>query len=98
VERDVRDGQHRNTTERIDYFTTAYFHAPDDLRADAEQAGLAPRGVFGVEGPGWILPDFDERWASPDQRAGLLHVARLLETEPSVLGCSAHLLVIATKP
>lgn len=97
VERDVRDGQHRNDTDRIDYFTTAYFHAPDDLRAEAQHAGLAVRGVYGVEGPGWILSDFDDRWANPDQRAALLRVAHLLETEPSVLGCSAHLLVVATK-
>lgn len=26
IERDLRDGQHRNPTERLDYFTTAYFH------------------------------------------------------------------------
>ena len=26
VERDFREGQHRNPTERLDYFTTAYFH------------------------------------------------------------------------
>jgi ubiquinone/menaquinone biosynthesis C-methylase UbiE len=97
VERDIRDGQHRNATERIDYFTTAYFHPPEDLRAETQQAGLAVRGVYGVEGPGWILPDFAERWADPVQRAALLHVARLLETEQSVIGCSAHLLVIASK-
>ena len=97
VERDVHDGQHRNSTERLDYFTTAYFHAPEDLRAEAQRAGLAVKGVYGVEGPGWILSDFDDRWADPDQRAALMKVARLLETEPSVVGCSAHLLVIATK-
>lgn len=97
VERDLRDGQHRNTTERIDYFTTAYFHAPDDLRAEVQHAGLAVRAVYGVEGPGWILGDFSERWGNSDHRAALLHVARLLETEPSVLGCSAHLLVVGSK-
>ncbi len=97
VERDAREGQHRNPTERIDYFTTAYFHLPEDLRAEAQQAGLAVHGVYGVEGPGWILPDFADRWTNPDQRKALLHVARLLEMEPSVIGCSAHLLVVACK-
>ena len=97
VERDVREGQHRNTTERMDYFTTAYFHAPEELRGETQQVGLAVKGLYGVEGPGWILPDFDERWTNPEQRKALLHVARLLESEPSVLGCSAHLLVVATK-
>jgi ubiquinone/menaquinone biosynthesis C-methylase UbiE len=97
VERDVRDGQHRNPTERTDYFTTAYFHAPEDLRVEVQRAGLAVQGLYGVEGPGWILPDFDDRWANSEQRAALLRVARLMESEPSVLGCSAHLLVVATR-
>src|SRR6266850_2312690 len=29
--RDLIDGQHRNDTERGDYFTTAFFHRPDEL-------------------------------------------------------------------
>ena len=98
VERDVRDGQHRNPTERLDYFTTAYFHRPADLRAEVEAAGLAVEGLYGVEGPGWILPDFAARWEDPGRRAAILHAARLLEREPSVLGCSAHLLVAGRKP
>jgi hypothetical protein len=52
-------------------------------------------GVYGVEGPGWTLPDVAERMANPRQRAALLRVARLLETEPAVVGCSAHLLAVA---
>jgi ubiquinone/menaquinone biosynthesis C-methylase UbiE len=98
VERDVRDGQHRNPTERVDYFTTAYFHRPEELRAEVQRAGLTVDGLYGVEGPGWILPDLADRWADPGRRAVILHVARLLEAEPSMLGCSAHLLVVARKP
>lgn len=97
VERDLRDGQHRNPTERLDYFTTAYFHRPEELRTEAERVDLAVQGLYGVEGPGWILPDLAERWADPDRRSSVLHIARLLEAEPSVLGCNAHLLVVACK-
>ncbi|HEY9226097.1 MAG TPA: methyltransferase domain-containing protein [Gemmatimonadaceae bacterium] len=94
VERDTRDGQHRNVTERLDYFTTAYFHRPDELRSEVEQAELKVEGLYGIEGPGWILPDVVERWNDLDRRTALLRTARLLESEPSVLGCSAHLLVV----
>jgi ubiquinone/menaquinone biosynthesis C-methylase UbiE len=97
VEQDVRNGEHRNPTERLDYFTTAYFHRPEDLRAEVQRAGLTVAGLYGVEGPGWILPDLADRWADPDRRAAILHVARLLESQPSVLGCSAHLLVAGCK-
>jgi ubiquinone/menaquinone biosynthesis C-methylase UbiE len=95
VEQDLREGQHRNPTERLDYFTTAYFHRPDELRAEVLGAGLTLEGLFGVEGPGWLLSDVTARLADPRRRADLLQVARLLESEPSVLGVSAHLLVVA---
>jgi hypothetical protein len=53
--------------------------------------------VYGLEGPGWILPDVAERMADADRRAALLRVAGMLETEPSVLGSSAHLLAVAQR-
>jgi ubiquinone/menaquinone biosynthesis C-methylase UbiE len=98
VERDLRDGQHRNPTERLDYFTTAYFHRPDELRTEVLAAGLILDGLYGVEGPGWLFSDVTERLADPRRRADLLQVARLLESEPSVLGVSAHLLAVARSP
>jgi len=98
VEQDLRDGQHRNPTERLDYFTTAYFHRPEELAAEVRAAGLALDGVYGLEGPGWILPDVAERMADAHRRASLLRVARMMETEPSVLGSSAHLLAVAQRP
>jgi ubiquinone/menaquinone biosynthesis C-methylase UbiE len=97
VAEDVRSGQHRNTTERIDYFTTAYFHRPEELRAEIEEAGLVVEGLYGIEGPGWILTDLADRWADSARRATLLHVARLLEREPAMLGSSAHLLAVGRK-
>jgi SAM-dependent methyltransferase len=98
VERDLQDGQHRNPTERPDYFTTAYFHRPEDLRAEVAGAGLAVDGLYGLEGPGWLFPDVAERLADSRRRADLLQVARLFESEPSVVGISAHLLAVARKP
>jgi ubiquinone/menaquinone biosynthesis C-methylase UbiE len=97
VEQDLRDGQHRNVTERVDYFTSAFFHTPAELREEVEGAGLTVEGLYGVEGPGWILPDVEERWSDPERRSVLLDVARLLEAEPAMLGSSAHLLVVGRK-
>ena len=38
-----------------------------------------------------------ERWKDPERREIILEVARALESEPSVVGCSAHLIVVARK-
>jgi hypothetical protein len=95
VARDLREGQHRNSTERVDYFTTAYFHHPGEIAEELTEAGLGVHGVYGIEGPGWLLPDIAERMADDRRRADVLLVARLLESEPSTLGASAHVLVVA---
>lgn len=96
-ERDLLEGQHRNPSGNLDYFTTAYLHRPESLVQEMESAGFREVAVLGVEGPGWLLPDFDARWEDADSRQGILDVAQALEQEPSILGVSAHLLGIGVK-
>jgi SAM-dependent methyltransferase len=96
-DQDLIDGQHRNTTGRPEYFTTAYFHRPEDLRAELEDAGFSDVRVLGVEGVGWMFGDFDQRWSDEALRHDMLNVARALEAEPSIVGASAHLLGIGRK-
>jgi ubiquinone/menaquinone biosynthesis C-methylase UbiE len=97
VERDLADGQHRNPTNHPAYFTTAFFHHPDELRREVTDAGLVLEHLLGVEGPAWLLQDFDAHWGDAGRRERLLGVVRRLEADPTVLGASAHLLVVARK-
>ena len=97
-DRDLADGQHRNETDDANYFTTAYFHRPEDLFQELESAGFGDVQVFGVEGPGWMLSDLDARWENAPLKRDLLDVALALECEPSILGASAHLLGVGRKP
>jgi ubiquinone/menaquinone biosynthesis C-methylase UbiE len=97
VDQDLADGQHRNPDPagRPEFFTTAYFHLPDGLAGEIEQAGFTGVAVYGVEGPGWPLRD---DWADPRRRERLLFAARSVETESSLTGFSPHLIAAATKP
>lgn len=97
VVRDLADGQHRNPTGCLDYFTTAYFHHPEELKTEVEAAGLRHESTLAVEGPGWAAKDFDQRWQDEPRRFQLLDLIRLLEAEPSLLGMSGHIMVIARK-
>ena len=97
VEGDLADGRHYNPTDHVDYFTTAYFHRPDELRREVIDAGFEAEGPYGIEGPGWILPDFEERWSDEKRRETLIQVARTVESEPAMVGVSAHLLVVGRK-
>ena len=88
VDRDLREGQHRNPENVEGWFTTAYFHLPADLCSEAEQAGLKVERLLGVEGPGgWF-----GNW--PDRRERILRAARLAEHVPAL---SPHMLCLARR-
>ncbi len=93
----MRDGQHRNPTGRPQYFTTSFFHRPDDLRAEVIEAGFALEKLVGVQGPGWLAKDLDRRWADPQQRSVILGLLQQVESEETLLGVSLHLLAVARK-
>ena len=95
VERDLREGQHRNPSEHPGWFTTAFFHHPDELVAEVESAGLQVEALLGIEGPaGW----FPGVWESEQGRNAALFAARAVEAEPALVGVSAHVLVVARTP
>jgi SAM-dependent methyltransferase len=98
VRRDLHDGQHRNPLRLPKWFTTAYFHHPDGLRAEIGDAGLELVELVGVEGmAGWLLP-LGERWDDPADRDRILWSARVIEAESSLLGLSPHLIAVARRP
>lgn len=98
VDGDLRDGHHRNPERRPHWFTTAYFHHPDELRAEAVDAGLDVVEVLGVEGVAGWFRQLADRWDDPTDRETILFAARAMESEPSLIGASTHLLMVARRP
>jgi ubiquinone/menaquinone biosynthesis C-methylase UbiE len=92
---DLRDGRHHNPTGNPAYWTTAYFHRPEELASELAAVGLAHETTLAVEGPAWLLPDLDARFADDRRRTILLDALAALEAEPALLGASAHLLAVA---
>jgi SAM-dependent methyltransferase len=98
VDRDLQDGVHENPTGHPEYFATAFFHRPEELRAELTQAGFVVDEVVGLEGPTWLFADIGERWANDTRRATLLAHLRRIEKEPALSGLSAHLVAVGKKP
>ena len=97
VNHDLRDGQHRNPNEHPEYFTTAFLHRPEELKSEIEAVGFDFQGLFGIQGPAWLLQNLEEQWADPNCRGRLLNIARSLESEPSMIGVSTHIMAIGRK-
>ena len=97
VYRDLESGQHRNPTSNSLYFTTAYFHRPDEFIQEIEESGLRLMKTLAVDGVGMMLQNFEQHWQDKEKQDRLLGILRRLEEEPSLLGASAHLMAIARK-
>jgi SAM-dependent methyltransferase len=96
VEATVRLG--RNWNPGLDWypswFTTSYFHLPDELAGEIAESGLVLDKIVGVEGPGGFVGEGQD---DPDLLPHLMRVAGLVEEATNLLGLSPHLLAIARK-
>jgi len=98
LERDLQEGQHRNPTGAKEYFTTSFFHHPDELIREVQESGFRPNGIYAVEGPVEILyrDRMERKLRQKEARRRILHLIDAVETEPSLLGVSSHMLAVAT--
>jgi hypothetical protein len=97
VERNLRDGRHENPERRPRWFTTAYFHLPDEFAEEVRAAGFDLAAMIGIEGPGEWLTDVDDWLDDPPRREALLRAIRRVEAQPSLIGASPHILAVGVK-
>ena len=91
---DLTTGKHTNETGNPRFFTTAYFHRPEELAEELVAAGFVDVKVLAIEGMPWAASDLDERVADPDKLSAVLDLLRRMEAEASLLGATPHFLAI----
>lgn len=96
IEREMLDGQHFRP-EGMPVFTRAFYHLPGELLQEAVDSGFPEGSVFAIEGPGWIVPQFEAIWEDEQRRAILLHIARTVEQEQALMAMSPHFMVLTKK-
>jgi ubiquinone/menaquinone biosynthesis C-methylase UbiE len=97
MNRDIRDGQHRNYTGKFDYFTTAFLFHPEALRKEVREAGFRSVEILAIEAFGAHIPDFNKNWHDPKFMRVLLQSIDRVEKDKSLLGISSHMMAIARK-
>lgn len=95
VKQEIATGQHRQPANWPGLFTTAYFHQPDELKAELAEAGMDHEATLAVQGPAWMVPDFEANWQDQARRGTILTIARLMESEPAM---SPHMVAVAYRP
>ena len=97
LHRNLNNGQYEPDMYSPRYFTTSYFHRPEELEEEVAEAGLHQKGLFSVQGPGEYASDLEARMSDPDRRRQLLDLIRLVEEERTLMGMASHLVVVAEK-
>ena len=95
VERSVASGLSQDPAVVPPGSFWAYFHQVDEVTGELAEAGFEDITLVAVEGFAWLLGDLERRMAAEPEP--ILAAVRLTEREPSMLGCSAHVMAIARR-
>jgi ubiquinone/menaquinone biosynthesis C-methylase UbiE len=95
VMNDLKTGVHRNTTGNPEYFTTAYFHTPQEIKDEVNESGLQLEKLIAVEGAGWLIDNIsekldDHRWWNRASR-----ILEQVESNDDLMAMSPHFIAIA---
>lgn len=94
----LADGQHRNPGGDPANFTTSYFHRPQELAEEVNDAGLELLRLVAASGSVKLFHELPQLMETSEGRHHVLSVLRLLEAEPSLLGISQNFVAIAERP
>lgn len=96
LKQDLSTGLHENKTGNPDYFTTSYFHTPQEIEEEIRAAELHLEKLIAVEGMAWALSDFlthnnESTWKE------IMDIIRNLESNRDLLAASPHIIGVAVK-
>lgn len=98
LKHDLETGVHLNETVNPEYFTTAYFHTPTEIREEITESNMRLEKLIAIESFGWIAPNFKEKQNDPAYMEKLLNAIRVVETKEDLIAMSPHIMAVAYKP
>jgi hypothetical protein len=72
-------------------------HAPEEVAAEFRETGFGDPAQYAVEGAAWTMAGLPDWPADAERRAVVLDAMRAVESEPSLLGASGHVLTAAVR-
>ena len=94
---DLNTGVHLNKTDNPEYFTTAYFHTPAEIKQEIIESGLQFETLIAVESFGWIVDNFEERSQDIAYMEKLHKIINMVETNDDLMAMSQHIIAVARK-
>jgi ubiquinone/menaquinone biosynthesis C-methylase UbiE len=94
---DLKSGVHLNITNKLDYFTTAYFHTTDEIKNEIMTSGLEFEKMVGIESFGWFIDELKQKTKDTGYMDKLLTTLNTVEANEDFLAISPHIMTIARK-
>lgn len=94
---DLQSGVHENDTGNPEYFTTAYFHTPQQIQEEISEGGLKLQELLAVESVGWLIDNISQKEKDEKYRKKLENILRLVEGNSDLIAMSPHIIGVARK-
>jgi ubiquinone/menaquinone biosynthesis C-methylase UbiE len=75
----------------------AYFHRPQQLREEFEEAGLTYIDTYAVEGMVWLDKNYFETRGDEKNKAASMELLKLTENDQALLALSPHMMIAGRK-
>lgn len=76
---------------------SAYFHRPEQLKAEFEEAGLTYVDTFAVEGLIWMDKNYFETRSDSKKKDKIMQLMKVTENDPGLLSLSPHMMIAGRK-
>jgi ubiquinone/menaquinone biosynthesis C-methylase UbiE len=76
---------------------SAYFHRPDELKAEFEETGLKYMETCAVEGVIWMDKNYFETRSDSRKKEKIMELMKITENDPALLSLSPHMMIAGRK-
>ncbi|KAA2243339.1 class I SAM-dependent methyltransferase [Chitinophaga agrisoli] len=97
VIQDLKTGIHVNTTDNPQYFTTASFHTPAEIKQEIADSGLDLVSLTAIESVGWMIGDLEQKIGDQRYNDKVQRLIALIESNEDLIALSPHIMAVTTK-
>lgn len=94
---ELKNGIHTPPKNMPGVLPSAYFHRPDELKAEFEESGLTYLDTYAVEGLIWMDKNYFETRSEPKKKERIMQLMKVTESDPSLLSLSPHMMIAGRK-
>ena len=94
---ELKSGTHTPPKSMPGVLPSAYFHRPDELKAELEEVGLTYIGTYAVEGVIWMDKNYFETRSDLRKKDKIMELVKATESDPGLLSLSPHMMIAGSK-